>query len=58
MGPPLRKLLQAAGMLDAEKEQTPQEPCLSGKRMIWYLQHGEFSPQNPDGLEMAEIDLP
>jgi hypothetical protein len=41
-------------MLDRKEEDAP----VTGPRVVWYLQHDDFRKDNPDGLAMAEINLP
>jgi hypothetical protein len=58
METPLKNLLRSAGMLDCKEEDAFEKPCPLGSRIVWYLQHGDFHEGNPDGLAMAEINLP
>jgi hypothetical protein len=53
---------ESAGMLDPQQRQTQEQVANElyppGQRVIWYFHHGDFRKDNPDGLAMAEINLP
>jgi hypothetical protein len=44
-------------MLDGKEAEATEKPCTPGNRVIWYFQHGDFRPDNPDGLAMVELEL-
>jgi hypothetical protein len=58
MAEPLKCLLLQAGMLQSSPEDSISEPNHLGSREVWYLPHGDFRTDNPDGLAMREIGLP